>query len=166
MADYDDDDYMSDELPDFADEAEFDDYLNDEEYDLMNEVLPQAKKELSEYQGWDNLSVKLAIFENEFDLQAALTELKRKFKKKKPKKEVTPATTTTKKVTKDLGKLSLNQNKKQDDEWLDLDEPRKTEEEDDTKIVYKKVLYQLNQENQLILKVISRRVNHMSVLLC
>lgn len=139
MADYDDDDYMSDELPDFADEAEFDDYLNDEEYDLMNDVLPQAKKELSEYQGWDNLSVKLAIFENEFDLQAALTELKRKFKKKKPKKEVTPATTTTKKVTKDLGKLSLNQNKKQDDEWLDLDEPRKTEEEDDTKIVYKKV---------------------------
>lgn len=87
MADYDDDDYMSDELPDFADEAEFDDYLNDEEYDLMNEVLPQAKKELSEYQGWDNLSVKLAIFENEFDLQAALTELKRKFKRRSLRKK-------------------------------------------------------------------------------
>ncbi|AMD21053.1 HEL228Wp [Eremothecium sinecaudum] len=71
-----------DELPEFQDEAEFDDYLNDDEYELMMTVFPVAKKELQEYQGWDNLSVKLALFENNFELDKALLELKRQYKKK------------------------------------------------------------------------------------
>lgn len=135
--DYDDD--YSDEVPDFQDENEFDDYLNDEEYELMTSIFPQAKKEMAEYQGWDNLAVKLAIFDNDFDLEAALTQLKRQFKKKKPKKEV-PVQEPAKKLVEKVSKLSVSDNDKQNDEWLDLDdEPRKkSEEEEISKIVYKK----------------------------
>lgn len=81
----DDDDAVDYEqgIPDFQDEGELDDYLNDEEFDLMNELFPQAKKELKEYQGWDNLAVKLAIFDSDFNLDEALIELKKTFKKKK-----------------------------------------------------------------------------------
>lgn len=71
------------EMPEFQNEGEFDDYLNDEEYDLMNEMFPRAKKALENYQGWNNLGVKLAIFDSEFDLDAALEELMKTLKKKK-----------------------------------------------------------------------------------
>ncbi|KAL3237555.1 ribosome dissociation factor GTPase HBS1 [Nakaseomyces bracarensis] len=134
-----DDDYISDEMPDFQDENEFDDYLNDEEYELMSSIFPQAKKEMSEYQGWDNLAVKLAIFDNDFDLDAAVTQLKRDFKKKKPKKEVA-AQESSKILADKVSKLSVSD--KKDDMWMDLDDeqPRKVaeEEEEDSKIVYKK----------------------------
>ncbi|QLL34870.1 hypothetical protein HG536_0H02450 [Torulaspora globosa] len=86
MPSYADDDDAIDyenEMPDFQDEAEFDDYLNDEEFDLMNELFPKAKKEMQEYQGWDNLAVKLAIFDADFNLDEALTELRKAYKKKK-----------------------------------------------------------------------------------
>lgn len=80
---YDEDDMDTQEDPlEFQDEAELDDYLNDEEYDLMNELFPRAKAELSEHQGWDNLAVKQAIWDAEFDLEAALVQLKRRYKKK------------------------------------------------------------------------------------
>lgn len=81
----DDDDTIDyeNEMPDFQDEAEFDDYLNDEEFELMNELFPKAKKELQEYQGWNNLAVKLAIFDADFNLDEALTELRKAYKKKK-----------------------------------------------------------------------------------
>ncbi|SCV03680.1 LAMI_0H10088g1_1 [Lachancea mirantina] len=46
-------------------------------------MFPRAKKELSEYQGWTNLSVKLAIFDSEFDFDQAMKELRRTLKKKK-----------------------------------------------------------------------------------
>lgn len=69
-------------VPEFEYEADFDDYLNDEEYELMNELFPRAKKELQDYQGWDNLSVKLAIFDSNFDFNEALLQLKRRYKKK------------------------------------------------------------------------------------
>ena len=49
-------------MPDFHDEGEFDDYLNDDEYDLMNEVFPTLKAQLQDYQGWDNLSLKLGRY--------------------------------------------------------------------------------------------------------
>lgn len=71
------------EMPDFQDEAEFDDYLNDEEYQLMTDLFPQAKKELQDFQGWDNLAVKLAIFDFDFNLDEALDDLKKTYKKKK-----------------------------------------------------------------------------------
>lgn len=83
---YDDDDMdtdLQDEVPEFRDEAEFDDYLNDEEYQLMSEMFPRAKKELADYVGWDNLSVKVTIFDHEFNFDEAMIELKRSLKKKK-----------------------------------------------------------------------------------
>lgn len=52
----------ADDMPDFHDEGEFDDYLNDDEYDLMNEVFPTLKAQLQDYQGWDNLSLKLGRY--------------------------------------------------------------------------------------------------------
>ncbi len=81
---YDEDDAIDyeEDIPDFQDEDEFDDYLNDEEYELLNQIFPTAKSELEEYQGWDNLTVKKALFEHNFDLTSAMIELKRKFKKK------------------------------------------------------------------------------------
>lgn len=81
---YDDDDidYMDDDIPEFQDEADFDDYLNDEESNLMNSMFPIAKEELKDYQGWDNLTLKLAIFDNEFNLDSALKEMKKRYKKK------------------------------------------------------------------------------------
>lgn len=81
---YDEDDVADydDEVPNFQDEDEFDDYLNDDEFELMKQLFPQAKKELQDYQGWDNLSVKVSIFDNNFELGPAMVELKRRFKKK------------------------------------------------------------------------------------
>ncbi|EJS42844.1 hbs1p [Saccharomyces arboricola H-6] len=73
----------ADEIADFQDEGEFDDYLNDDEYELMSQVFPSLKKELEGYQGWDNLSLKLALFDNNFDLESTLAELKKTLKKKK-----------------------------------------------------------------------------------
>ncbi|SCV06191.1 LANO_0H24102g1_1 [Lachancea nothofagi CBS 11611] len=72
-----------DEVPEFPDEAALDDYMNDEEYNLMSEVFPRAKQELVDYQGWDDLKVKLAIFDHDFDLNEAMVKLKRSLKKKK-----------------------------------------------------------------------------------
>ncbi|SJM88196.1 related to Elongation factor 1 alpha-like protein [Zygosaccharomyces bailii] len=85
MPSYDDDDVIDyeNELPDFEEEADLDDYLNDEEYELMNEILPQARKEMTDYQGWDNFALKREILETNFDLPEALKQLKRAFKKKK-----------------------------------------------------------------------------------
>ncbi|QLQ81987.1 hypothetical protein HG537_0G02410 [Torulaspora globosa] len=80
--DYDSMDYENG-IPEFQDEAEFDDYLNDEEFELMNDLFPRAKKELQEYQGWNNLAVKQAIFDCDFNLDEALIELKKAYKKKK-----------------------------------------------------------------------------------
>ncbi|CUS24820.1 LAQU0S20e00606g1_1 [Lachancea quebecensis] len=83
---YDDDDMdtdLQDGVPEFRDEADFDDYLNDEEYQLMSEMFPRAKKELADYVGWDNLSVKVSIFDHEFNFDEAMIELKRSLKKKK-----------------------------------------------------------------------------------
>ncbi|CCD22480.1 ribosome dissociation factor GTPase HBS1 NDAI_0A03230 [Naumovozyma dairenensis CBS 421] len=140
---YSDDDYDDDNGPmDFQDEAEFDDYLNDEEYDLINDVLPTVKKEMADYQGWNNLNLKLALFDHEFDTQAALSHLKKTFKKKKVLKEVTkPVATTTnkkntaKKIEKDISKLNI-QDKKDSAaslDWLDEEDeeearPKKTNE--------------------------------------
>lgn len=86
MPSYADDDKIDyeNEMPDFQDEAEFDDYLNDDEYQLMSDLFPQAKKELQDYQGWNNLAVKLVIFDFDFNLDEALDELKKTYKKKKP----------------------------------------------------------------------------------
>ncbi|SCU85387.1 LAME_0D01156g1_1 [Lachancea meyersii CBS 8951] len=82
---YDDDaDYSyEDDAPELQDEAALEDYMNDEEYELMCDMFPRAKEALTEYQGWDNFKVKLAIFDHEFNLDEALIELKRGLKKKK-----------------------------------------------------------------------------------
>lgn len=86
MAGYDEDELMDyeEELPEFETEAELDEYLNDEEYDLMNEVFANVKKEMVDYQGWDNFALKKTIFDTNFDLAESLKILRRSFKKKKP----------------------------------------------------------------------------------
>lgn len=66
----------ADDVPQFEDEADFDNYMNDEEYDLMSTMFPEAVKQLQDYTHWDNLSVKLAIFDSDFDLDAAMVEIK------------------------------------------------------------------------------------------
>ncbi|CCF59442.1 hypothetical protein KAFR_0H00330 [Kazachstania africana CBS 2517] len=124
MSRYDDydDDYMDDnEIPEFQDEADFDDYLNDEEYDLMSQVLPAAKNKLKEeeYVGWNNFDVKLAIFDNDFDLDAALSHLRQSFKKKKVVVKAPPAPVA--KITENLQKLKVSE---PIDDWL-------TDEEDE-----------------------------------
>ena len=91
MSTYHNDDDMidyQDQLPDFDDEADFEDYLNDEEYDLVNEMFPLAKKEMADFLGWSNLNIKVALLENDFNLNEALYQLQKTFKKKKQ----TPAT--------------------------------------------------------------------------
>lgn len=52
MVAYDDDDLMDyeEELPEFENEADLDEYLNDDEYDLMNQIFPRVKKEMLDYQ--------------------------------------------------------------------------------------------------------------------
>lgn len=86
---YDEEDYLHEEdIPDFHDEAELDDYLNDEEYDLMNDMLPLVKKEMNEYHGWTNFDLKLALLDTDFDDKGALHDLKKRFKKKKPINEL------------------------------------------------------------------------------
>lgn len=86
MPAYDEEDFMDyeEELPEFENEADLDDYLNDEEYELMNQIFPHAKKEMIDYQGWDNLALKKTILENNFDPDQSLKTLKKNFKKKKP----------------------------------------------------------------------------------
>ena len=152
MAYYSDQDDYNDDIPDFQDEAEFDDYLNDEEYDLINQTFPGLKKKMQEdnYVGWDNLAVKLALFDNDFDSDAAFASLRKQFKKKKVASTPAPAPqaapkSSAKKVTEDLKKLNIKSNNDDDDDdWLDDDddEPRKKrheEEEEATVIHHKKI---------------------------
>ncbi|KAH3900161.1 uncharacterized protein SCDLUD_003131 [Saccharomycodes ludwigii] len=81
---YSDDNNQNDNgIPDFVDEQDFDDYLTDEEYNLMGDLFPKIVKELKDYKGWDNLMVKLIIFKNNFDFNKSILELKKKCKKKK-----------------------------------------------------------------------------------
>ena len=137
MPSYDDDDFYDEtEAHDFQDEAEFDDYLNDEEYELINTLFPKLKKVLTDenYVGWNNLDVKLALFDNDFDLHAATVELKKRFKRQK-KKEPVPRVTTVNPVpekrsaTLKLKNLSIKDKEKSgtksapnddddDDAWL------------------------------------------------
>lgn len=85
MSRYDEDDYYDEQgdLPMFQDEAELDDYLNDEEYDLMNEILPQLKKDMEEYQGWTAFDLKLSLLDTDFNINDTLHDLRKKFKRKK-----------------------------------------------------------------------------------
>lgn len=85
MSRYDEDDYYDEQgdLPMFQDEAELDDYLNDEEYDLMNEILPQLKKDMAEYQGWTAFDLKLSLLDTDFNINDTLHDLRKKFKRKK-----------------------------------------------------------------------------------
>lgn len=84
MSQYDQEDYINeDEIPDFHDEGELDDYLNDEEYDLMNQVLPEVKEGMKDYQGWTTFDLKLAILDSDFGSNEALLDLKKQYKKKK-----------------------------------------------------------------------------------
>lgn len=78
--DYDDDDldYNSQ-----GEEEEFDENkLNNEEYDLLHDMLPELKKKLKDYN--DDISdydLKEALYYNYFEIDPAIEELKSKFKK-------------------------------------------------------------------------------------
>ncbi|CCC66896.1 hypothetical protein NCAS_0A03380 [Naumovozyma castellii] len=149
MPAYSDDDYEDDEGPyEFHDEAEFDDYLNDEEYDLLNQVLPHLKTQMKEYQGWNNLDLKLALFDNEFESDVAFNQLKKTFKKKKIAASTPPPATTTqpvKKLKESVAKLALSEKQKgkenDSSEWLeeDDDDHHIKEEDEPTVRTYKKV---------------------------
>ena len=114
----------ADDMPDFHDEGEFDDYLNDDEYELMNEVFPTLKAQLQDYQGWDNLSLKLALFDNNFDLESTLAELKKTLKKKKTPKKPIAAANGSANVTQKLANISISQQRPNDrlPDWLDEEE--------------------------------------------
>jgi len=132
MAYYSDQDDYNDDIPDFQDEAEFDDYLNDEEYDLINDTFPNLKKRMTEdnYIGWKNLDVKLALFDNDFDSEAAFSSLRKQFKKKKKQVEPSAPTTnsvSTKNITENLNELNIKANA---DDWLDEEEDEEEEEEE------------------------------------
>ncbi|CAL9727749.1 elongation factor 1 alpha-like protein [Monosporozyma unispora] len=84
MSQYDEEDYINeDEIPEFHDEGELDDYLNDEEYDLMNQVLPEVKEGMKDYHGWTTFNLKLAILDTDFGSKEALHNLRKHYKKKK-----------------------------------------------------------------------------------
>ncbi|CAD6637890.1 XXYS1_4_G0043050.mRNA.1.CDS.1 [Saccharomyces cerevisiae] len=128
----------ADDMPDFHDEGEFDDYLNDDEYELMNELFPTLKAQLQDYQGWDNLSLKLALFDNNFDLESTLTELKKTLKKKKTPKKPIAAANGNANVTQKLANISISQQRPNDrlPDWLDEEESegeRNGEEANDEK---------------------------------
>ncbi|KAL6940839.1 hypothetical protein ACO0QE_004757 [Hanseniaspora vineae] len=89
--DYDDDDFdYSDDggnsPMNFETERDLDDYLNDEEYDMMGLIFPEVLNYLktNHYYGYDNLTVKLAIFDNSFNIDDAKMELSEVLKQKKP----------------------------------------------------------------------------------
>lgn len=112
------DDYVyDDDIPDFHDENELDEYLNDDEYDLMMQVFPQVKQQMQEYANWNNLDLKLAVFDADFDVDAALAELKSKFKKQKKKKKA-PTTTTMASTLQDLNLSADPTPPKEDIDWL------------------------------------------------
>ncbi|CCH58712.1 hypothetical protein TBLA_0A09240 [Henningerozyma blattae CBS 6284] len=151
--DYDDDDLedFHDDIPDFQDEQEFDDYLNDEEYDLMSQQFPQAKKALQDYQGWNNLAVKLAIFDSDFDLDQALINLKRTYKKKKtpaPKPIIaTPQAVNS--LSADTKKLSITGN---DEVWFE-DEDDKIDKKDEPVLkTYKRTTVPTKPRNMIDIK--------------
>ncbi|CAR25943.1 ZYRO0A11748p [Zygosaccharomyces rouxii] len=103
MVAYEDDDLMDyeEELPEFENEADLDEYLNDDEYELMNQLFPHVKKEMVDYQGWDNFALKKTIFETNFDPDESLKILKRSFKKKKSEAAKTKAVENFKKPSPD-----------------------------------------------------------------
>ncbi|KAG4404812.1 hypothetical protein JTP64_005826 [Candida tropicalis] len=80
--DYDDDDldYNSQ-----GEEEEFDENkLNNEEYDLLHDMLPELKKKLKDYNDdIPDYDLKEALYYNYFEIDPAIEELKSKFKKKK-----------------------------------------------------------------------------------
>lgn len=89
--DYDDDDldYSDDggnSPMNFKTERDLDDYLNDEEYDMMGLIFPEVLDYLksNHYYGYDNLTVKLAIFDSNFNIDEAKLELSEVLKQKKP----------------------------------------------------------------------------------
>ncbi|CAI1558290.1 hypothetical protein SEUBUCD646_0K02990 [Saccharomyces eubayanus] len=119
----------ADDIPDFHDEGEFDDYLNDEDYDLMNEVFPPLKEELRDYHGCDNLTLKLALLDNDFDLESTVVELKKTLKKKKAPKKPTNTANGTANVAQKLADVSISKPKSNGlPDWLDEEE-----EEDERK---------------------------------
>lgn len=142
---YADDDYVYDEdIPDFHDENELDEYLNDEEYDLMMQIFPQVKEAMEEYQNWNNLDLKLAIFDCEFDTDAALDELKSKFKKQKKKKptkglESTPDSAVLS-TTQSLQQLNINTQSKMDPD--DMDWLEDSDSDDERNREPKRITYQ------------------------
>lgn len=114
----------ADDMPDFHDEGEFDDFLNDDEYELMNQVFPHLKEQLQDYQGWDNLSLKLALFDNGFDSESTLAELKITLKKKKTPKKTVAAVNGTDSVVQKLSDVSISKPIASNGlpDWLDEDE--------------------------------------------
>lgn len=142
--DYDEDDLNDYEyedngegLPNFQDEADVDDYLNDEEYDLMNDLVPQIKKELEGYQGWTSFDIKVSLLETNFELDQTLVDLKKRFKKKKAK-QVTPPITLDK-LTKDASILSLDESSR-NSLWFEEEEDEDFEKKHEPVIrTYKKI---------------------------
>ena len=78
--DYDDDDLYYNSQ---GEEEEFDENkLNNEEYDLLHDMLPELKKKLKDYNDdIPDYDLKEALYYNYFEIDPAIEELKSKFKK-------------------------------------------------------------------------------------
>lgn len=76
---------MNDEYSDYSDNEEFhEDALNNEEYDALYAVLPEAKKALSSYNpNIPEIEIKEALYYHYFKIKPALEDLRAKFPKKK-----------------------------------------------------------------------------------
>lgn len=76
---------MDDDYDNYSGDEEFnEDALNNEDYDTLYAILPEAKAKLKSYNpDISDLDIKEALFYNYFELEPALDELKSKFPKKK-----------------------------------------------------------------------------------
>lgn len=76
---------LDDELADYSgDEGFHEDDLNDEDYELLYTLLPQAKEEIAKYNpDIDDATIKEALYANYFELEDSLEDLRSRFPKKK-----------------------------------------------------------------------------------
>lgn len=76
---------MDDDHEDYSDYEEFnEDALTNEEYDLYHENLPKVKAEIAKHNpDISELDLKEALYENYFEIDPTVAELKQRFPKKK-----------------------------------------------------------------------------------
>ncbi|GME74513.1 unnamed protein product [Ambrosiozyma monospora] len=111
MADYDDDDMIDYETQSQEDEEFNEDELNDEDYNLLYDEFDKLKPMVKDYDISD-FKIKEVLYMNYFELDGALSEIKKDFKlKKNVNNSVNQINNSTKKLSK-LEQLSLQRKQK------------------------------------------------------